>query len=496
MHTSTERQAEEPDPSKQCYLITGPPGAGKSTLATTVVKRLEARRRLKGDVKFLQYFVSRNYQDTTETNKFFPAILEQLVEYAPAARVIHNRLDSIAEAKTAGQLMGEALKNLAAHYQGSMIVLVVDAFEELKERSGSDRVPSILVDLMRSLPLNIKVIITSREETEILDEVLKIPEVVELHNLKTDDSHDDVSKYIEHRLRSIGKSSEVLKGWPTDVQINELSCQANGLFHYAATAISWIEGKFMDDRGRWKMGLKREWGDNALRRVTNLEVGQLYDLYKGILDDITYGDEDLECGSSKKEIQDAQCIMECLIHSHTVLSVGNIGRLLKITNPLPFFQQLRMVLVVGTNSVDLNSIPQMHKSFRDYITHWPAPQIGQVLPCNANLMLTSQCLTALSDSSTAEDVLLYAKAYWSSHFNASMEKGDNSKEKMELLLEIMTNTVTMTRIGQVLSEIPYGGMSECKDIIRGGWHMLEKVDNKGAVIEGMDILLHAIKVNV
>jgi DNA polymerase III delta prime subunit len=488
----TEYQAETFNVSKQCYLITGPPGAGKSTVATTVVKKLEARHRQEGDVICLQYFVSRNYPDTTETNKFFPALLQQLAEYPPAARVIHDRLDSIAEAKTAGPLMGDALKELAARYQSSMIVLVVDAFEELKERTGSDRVPSILANLMHSFPMNIKVIITSRPVGDILN-VMK--DMVEAH-LETDDSKGDVHEYVSHCLKSIGQSSEALKGWPTNVQIDNLSRQANGLFHYAATAISWIEAELKEDKSdAWIAGLNLKLADAALQKVTELGLGSLYGLYDQILESVKYGNKQLDPEGSAKELHNAQCIMECLIHAHKVLSVGDIGRLLKI-DPIPFFQRLRVVLVIGTNSVDSNSMPQIHKSFRDYITSQDAPHIGRVLPYNAHLMLTLQCLAALSDSSTAEHVFSYAKLYWISHFDSSMKEDDNSKEKMKQLSEIMTNTVVITNIGKVLSGMSYISISGCKGFIRGGWHMLRKVSNDRAVIENMDRLLGAIKVNV
>jgi energy-coupling factor transporter ATP-binding protein EcfA2 len=489
---ATEHQAGEPDAAKQCYLITGPPGAGKSTLATTVVKMLEARRRQEGDVICLQYFVSRNYPDTTETDKFFPAILEQLAEYPPAARVIYNRLDSIPVAKEAGPLMGEALKEMAVRYQSSMIVLVVDAFEELKEHTGSDRVPSILASLMCSFPLNIKVIITSRPVDDILN-VMK--DVVEDH-LETDDSKGDVHKYVSHHLKSIGKSSEALKGWPTDVQINNLSHQANGLFHYAATAISWVEAALKEEESdAWIVGLNLKLADEALRKVTKLGLHSLYGLYDQILGSVRYGNIQLDPEGSAKELHNAQCIMECLIHAHVVLSVGDIGRLLKI-DPIPFFQRLRVVLVIGTNSVNPNSMPQIHKSFRDYITSQDAPHIGRVLPYNAHLMLTSQCFAALRDSSTAEHVFSYAKSYWISHFDSSMKEDNDSKERMKQLLEIMTNTVTITNIGKVLSEVSYISISNCRGFIRGGWNMLRKVSNDRAVIENMDRLLGAIKVNV
>ncbi len=147
-----ERWATELSDDQHICWIAGIPGSGKSTIAATIARSLKNR-----DVLCAQYFISRNVPDSTDPQRLFPTIAQQLAESPAAARVIRDELrGTSADTLAKEQAMALLLKPIqAASRPSGTLVIVIDALDELQS-AGTEDVPSILSSIASQFPKNAK----------------------------------------------------------------------------------------------------------------------------------------------------------------------------------------------------------------------------------------------------------------------------------------------------------------------------------------------------
>jgi energy-coupling factor transporter ATP-binding protein EcfA2 len=200
---------------RQCACIVGSPGSGKSTIATTVIAKLldHIHHHCPGLVS-AHYCIRKTDTSTLHPNKVFPSIVLELARASPA---IAQSIDKILTPLFSNGLSVEAkqiqlLLEPIRQYDGTVLILI----DALDESSNPSSFASTLSRLIPQLPTNVRLILTTRPENDVLvnlgdDLVEQIK--LEIH---THQSFMEVKRYMESR---IGEGIQVLfkgrPGWDT-----------------------------------------------------------------------------------------------------------------------------------------------------------------------------------------------------------------------------------------------------------------------------------------
>jgi hypothetical protein len=206
------------------------------------------------------------------------------------------------------------------------------------------------------------------------------------------------------------------KDWPTEKQLQNLSGQANGLFHYAATALQWIKGQ-IDRHGT---AAKQDFDKFAQKGMDPLNH-----LYGVILTSF----EDPDPDRRTKQLHGFQHVLGTILVLEDPLTIRQITALLAdiseddfdVTN---FLEQFRSVLIPGNTAAFEEATPQMHKSFRDYITSDHAPDKFCISIGHAHFVTARSCLGVIVKAeSKSNPEQRYSIWHWSQHFRKAVEEG-------------------------------------------------------------------------
>jgi nucleoside-triphosphatase THEP1 len=475
-HTRVDIQAEimrwlSPQPSnrERIFWITGIAGSGKSTLSATVVDNLGKNY----TPVAAQFFISRNIPETIDPNKIIPTIAKQLSEFSPAAaRVIYDtvryRFPSSREEQVKALLLAP-IREICKSFD--VVIILIDALDELQ--NAAESVLEMLSPIATKdcdLPDNIRFVITSRPEhwadissSETLERV-----VFKQHTLGTELSMQEVHNFIVAKMREITPRKPGWDGWPTDDQLLNLSEKANGLFHYAATALQWIKeqiGKHNKSCQSW-----------VFDQFAQMGIGQLEELYRLILTSF----EDIDHPARNTQLyelrEDRLCGFRHIIGTILVLYKPlTIHQIIAILADIPvakldvehFLQQFRSVLLPGMTASFEEATPQMHKSFRDYIMN-AAPTEFRILTGDAHFMTARSCLEVIVKAGSGSNIdLTYSVEHWHKHLRAGVEEGSRwEDERMWNLLGQM--------VGKAVIEIwANGSLYVFVDVAAAGWRLLK-----------------------
>ncbi|KAJ6605168.1 hypothetical protein DFH09DRAFT_1120934 [Mycena vulgaris] len=256
------------------------------------------------------------------------------------------------------------------------------------------------------LPDNVRFLITSRPEhwADISRSKTLELAVFKQHTLETESSVHEVHNFIVARMKEITPSD--WDDWPTTAQLAELSGKANGLFHYAATALQWIKVRIK------KKGKACQ--NTVFDQLTLLGIGGLEDLYRLILTSFEDIDEDLDKNTDKLAQAELKlsrrnqlCGFQHVIGTILVLQEPlTISQIIALLADIPmgnfdvahFLQQFRSVLIPGTTASFEEATPQMHKSFRDYIMDVHAPAEFHILTGHAHFVTARSCVEVIVKS--------------------------------------------------------------------------------------------------
>ncbi|KAJ7928297.1 hypothetical protein B0H13DRAFT_2548709 [Mycena leptocephala] len=460
------------------FWVTGIAGSGKSTLSATVVDNL----RKKGTLVAAQFFISRNIPQTTNPDKLIPTIAQQLAEFSPvAARIIHARLKKYdcpsSRQEQVEELLLVPIRELCKSCD-RVIFIVIDALDELQNAANS--VKEILESIAPRgcyLPDNVRFLITSRPEhwADISRSKTLELTVFKQHPLMTDLSVTEVHNFIVVRMKQITRWND----WPSDNEVQKLSDKANGLFHYAATALHWIEEQI---RNRGTASRKQ-----VFEKFTQMGIGQLEDLYRLILtsfENIDGPAQDADWRAS--QLRGFQHVIGTILVLYKPLTIRQV---IALVADIPkgefdvrhFLQQMRSVLIPGTTTSLGKATPQMHKSFRDYIMGVHVPPEFRILVGHAHFVTARSCLEVIVKKGNKSDVVVkYSVQHWYKHLRKAVEGGMTwEDEKMwNLFGQMVEEAVVGTWAATPLVEL-------FVDVGTAGWGLLkrEKSDDFAATCQ-------------
>ncbi|KAG8924582.1 hypothetical protein FRC00_004969, partial [Tulasnella sp. 408] len=248
---------ERPASAKRVLWIRAMAGCGKSTIARTVVHRWKDRAAC-------AIFHVRRGRDATNKQ----------VLCAMARQLAQSSLPEVANQFQ--KLLLNPLQSLK--YPPRPIILVIDALDEFEESKDPLEIISLIDDHASKLPANIKFLLTSRPEAELLSgprRLLKHWQAVDLDSSIADtDVNADIELFVKNEFSAIkrkrGEVDQLGDGWPASGDIVEVVKMSQGIFQWARTAMAWIDTPSPDFQ---------------LRKLLTMRPikGQLDDLYYKIL---------------------------------------------------------------------------------------------------------------------------------------------------------------------------------------------------------------------
>ncbi|KAJ7770062.1 hypothetical protein B0H16DRAFT_238453 [Mycena metata] len=471
--------------SEHIFWITGIAGSGKSTLSATVADTL----RTMGTPVAAQFFISRNIPETTDPDKMIPTIAKQLSEFSPAAaRVIQDALKHgfiSPRTEQVQKLLLAPIREICKSHD--RVIILIDALDELEKADES--VLQILSPIAASdLPDNIRFLITSRPErwADIRSQTLELA-VFKEHSLLTDSSVQEVHNFIVAKMQEITPKKQGWDSWPTQDQLSELSRTADGLFHYATTALQWIKEQISND------GVScQTW---VFQKFTALGIGQLENLYKLIL--TSFEDTDhvgKDAARRGHRLRGFQHIIGTIIVLYKPLTIYQIIDLLADIPKTEFdvdnfLEQFCSVLIPGMTTSFMEATPQMHKSFRDYITGAHAPEEFCIPVGHAHFVTARSCLEVIVKAGSSSDaVVQYSVAYWCQHLRKAVEGQVDFGDEGGIwnLFERMTEEA-------VVSVWKPNAWDIFRDVATAGWKLLQKGTDKHRM-EGISAIVVKAKV--
>ncbi|KAJ7826609.1 hypothetical protein B0H14DRAFT_1245713 [Mycena olivaceomarginata] len=264
-----------------------------------------------------------------------------------------------------------------------------------------------------------------------------------------------------------------------------LSDKANGLFHYAATALRWIEEQI---RNRGTASRKQ-----VFEKFTQMGIGQLEDLYRLILTSFENIDDPAQDADWRaNQLQGFRHVIGTILVLDEPLTICQIIALL---GDIPeddfdvknFVQQMHSVLIPGTTTSFEEATPQMHNSFRDYIMDGHAPAEFCILMGHAHFVTARSCLEVIIKAGSQSDIVVkYSVQHWYKHLRKAVEGRMTWEDgRMENLFEQM---VKKTVVDVWKAKLWWVFL----DVAAAGWELLKQYANKDKM-QGISNILVKVK---
>ncbi|KAF9808993.1 hypothetical protein IEO21_07648 [Rhodonia placenta] len=230
-------------PKHHIHILTGVAGAGKSTIASYIAKRLDDEGKLGAS-----FFFDRGSHGLNTTHSVFTTLAYQLAQqqlvtlgyhFVDAARSYLQRGSDQQMEYALDELI---LRPLRIIRPNRPVILVIDALDECTERT-EELVPQmlrLLANMVSNTDIPFRILLTSRPEYYI-EEVLRSAEFSkDNHRFRLQDvpRHTvdaDIQLYLESSLEKIPSAAKQL-ATPPDA-IPTLAMRTEGLFIYASTVI-------------------------------------------------------------------------------------------------------------------------------------------------------------------------------------------------------------------------------------------------------------------
>lgn len=423
-----------PTTKSNVYWLHGFPGAGKSTIATSVAHIFRDLRRLGAFTFFTRGVATRN-----DPALLIRTLAYQLGEFdhrigSAIARVI-GEVPSIRQAPLRWQfqkLLVEPFASLSDCLREGPILIVIDAFDECGQSGAREELLRVLASESPRLPPTIRIFITSRAERDIHSAFSSYPHIfVREIDIKSPTNEKDVRTYIHHRMVDIRLQNEWLdlpSDWPGKPRIEALSLRASGLFIWAYTACRYIE-KGQDPEERLSQLVQTALYAGAEAALDGIYITALESA--GRWDDVAFA-------TDFREIMGLVIVAENPLTAHTIdlLNANMEGR--KRRTCLHTIRHLGTVLQWAEDK----PICVMHPSFADFITErrrcgsdaWfidrPAHHLRVARLCIARLgkmLKKNMCGLTLSTSGWKEELpgdVVYPARYWVDHLCNSETRGE------------------------------------------------------------------------
>ncbi|KAJ1305786.1 hypothetical protein OPQ81_010516 [Rhizoctonia solani] len=433
------------------YWLNGMAGTGKTTIAYSVCKRLDAENKLAAS-----FFCSRLRDECRNVNLIIPSIAYQLAHFSPPFQHALSSIleeDQHIEHKTLDQQFDVLIKKPLLTIKsvvGEEMVVVIDALDECENKDSTMSMLGMLLSKSTGLPL--RFIVSSRPEPQIRDQMTedRVGSRLVLHELDRGAVQTDVERYIRDELKH-------MKPAPEEDQISALVKRAGILFIYASTVVRYIgyDNFQSDPHGRLCDILN---GPESEEDVEYEEIDQLY---------VTVLDAALGNRKLRKVQRDMmQQVLHTVICAREPLTVVGLSGLLQIDNPERVREVLRplwsVLYIVEGNEL----VTTLHASFPDFMLESTRSKKYHCDSEAHNRKLAELCFTRIErtrpqfnicqlDSSHLPDhsvpdikhrveeaissELLYACRYWADHVQAAK----CSSSMVEQLLEFLSKRLLL-----------------------------------------------------
>ncbi|KZT25668.1 hypothetical protein NEOLEDRAFT_331341 [Neolentinus lepideus HHB14362 ss-1] len=229
--------ASSRDHDKKIMWLYGPPGSGKSAIATTVADQMYHRGRLGA-----AYFFESNSQDRCDAAGCLDSLTYQLSQFSgPFGNAV---------AQTIRENPGIVHASLKSRFRDLLIqpamllgnvrkpvTVVIDGLDECGDVLTRKELMSILQDELPYVPPHVRLLITSRPEHDIrwrFDRNTYV-ETLEL-DVNDEENVADVRKFLHGRLRDIRTEHQLPDDWPCEEHLEKLVERASGVFRWAVLA--------------------------------------------------------------------------------------------------------------------------------------------------------------------------------------------------------------------------------------------------------------------
>ncbi|THG93580.1 hypothetical protein EW026_g7692 [Hermanssonia centrifuga] len=348
-------------------VLTGPAGTGKSALAHTMAHQFRELERLGSSFGF-----DRN-ESTRSIKLLFPTIARDLADLNDDIR---NALwAAVGKSKEIRMTQDLSLQfeNLIAKPLKSIVLsgpvlVVIDALDECGDAGTREQLLSILKTCADNFPPNLRLLITTRPEDDILTHLQDAPHILiwRLDNISSSiETSEDIRLYTHYHLISSRKPK--LDGID-DECCRRLVTMSQGLFQWASVACSQIIGTGkpgLTARERYELLVKGSSGPRVdqERLLDKLYLQVLRQLFT-------------EESTGALELARFRSALVAVLTSFEPMTLESLNNLRKASNDAgePYvdakvvLQYLGSLLSGVTASESYIPIRPLHTSFRDFLT--------------------------------------------------------------------------------------------------------------------------------
>ncbi|KZP10334.1 WD40 repeat-like protein [Athelia psychrophila] len=233
-------------PEKKIIWLSGMAGSGKSTISTTLAKRLHDRGQRGA---FL--FFNRDAPAHSGPEGVIRTIAYQLsLSNAVLRDAICNAIEKEPQIATMTldvqfkALLLEPLLACSSMMTGPMVI-ILDAFDECGDAASRRALVYLLTTKLPLLPHHFRFFITGRPERDLQDEFSSLPEIKSVTLSAAEwSSSGDVFHYVQHEFNMLYQkrvaSDELSFGWPGTHRTEQLASRCGDSFIQAATAIRYL----------------------------------------------------------------------------------------------------------------------------------------------------------------------------------------------------------------------------------------------------------------
>ncbi|KAF7987073.1 hypothetical protein HWV62_229 [Athelia sp. TMB] len=357
----------------------GMAGTGKSTVAVSVARYFAEIERLGAFIRFDEELPG------SDPSTAVKALAHQLALYDGrlAASIVQaiNRDARILDRSASMQfdkLIIEPLESIPELHSGGPIIVVVDGLDQRGRSKELESLLDILARRAKTLPTNLRFIITSRQGMTSADYPMKSREIT----ITSERDYLDIATYFQFRMRQVRDKNEDLPAdWPGVTSVMDLVGRARGFFPWAVAASKFIDAHDPPERLRLLLD------DNPISEVNAL----LDKIYAETLDSVgDWTDGDF--------VADFRSTMSAISASPIPLSITGIGASLNSPLRRPLMKTIRQLGALMT--IHTPVVQVLHPSFFEFLTSreprgcgifgfQPRPDMYSTLPAIQNLL---QCM--------------------------------------------------------------------------------------------------------
>ncbi|QRV96530.1 hypothetical protein RhiJN_24548 [Ceratobasidium sp. AG-Ba] len=330
--------------------VNGLAGLGKSSVATSVCRRLDDQRMLA-----CSFFCKRDSSELRDPCRLLMTMVCELAQRWPTYGAIVSKticknigLHSKHIQPLYEILVAEPLKTIAeAEHLAGTLAVVIDALDECGDVETRRQLLICLHDISERIP-SLRVIITSRPDEDIRAYFHHTAsDWYSEFNLLQYDATEDIRHFVSRQLGPYTSA----KGWPPD-SIDQITTCANGLFIWAGTACAYILS-----------------GLDKPRRLKVVTQGNSLAAIDGLYETILTSKETV---ADEEDMKDMRSCLGAIVATsmHGTLSVADLTVLMggHITQEVLQGVIDRLASVLYIDDKLGGAIRISHPSFMDYIT--------------------------------------------------------------------------------------------------------------------------------